>query len=250
MERGKGNIVSCQTVLRFIIAKQFDDWKAGRACPSFDRRTKMHPDSASLHPNHRKVRPLPRGKQGDRGDSVSECGRISENPCTITMQSQLDHSARHFCASRIAAATRTSSVSTISAGHCRTTSVPGAWRLAQDSARVAVKIDALICRAERDRVAELHIVAEQSEFYRGPACGVHHAVIDAVIRGSTDRRGPRTHHRAGQKREGGQKASGHRQRALQSRQPGHHAGAVFHQQPQSPAPPAECRGRGCAAGVV
>ena len=68
---------------------------------------------------------------------------------------------------------------TISAGHCRTTSVP---------ARVAVKIDALICRAERDRVAELHIVAEQSEFYRGPACGVHHAVIDAVIRGSTDRR--------------------------------------------------------------
>ena len=68
--------------------------------------------------------------------------------------------------------------------------------------------------------------------------------------GSTDRRGPRTHHRAGQKREGGQKASGHRQRALQSRQPGHHAGAVLHQQPQSPAPPAERRGRGCAAGVV
>ena len=49
------------------------------------------------------------------------------------------------------------------------TSVPGAWRLAQDSARVAVKIDALICRAERDRVADLHIVAEQSEFHRGPA---------------------------------------------------------------------------------
>lgn len=68
------------------------------------------------------------------------------------------------------------------------TSVPGAWRLAQDSARVAVKIDALICRAERDRVADLHIVAEQSEFYRGPARGVHHAVIDPMIRGNTDRR--------------------------------------------------------------
>ena len=76
----------------------------------------------------------------------------------------------------------------ISAGHCRTTSVPGAWRLAQDSARVAVKIDALICRAERDRVADLHIVAEQSEFHRGPARGVHHAVIDPMIRGNTDRR--------------------------------------------------------------
>lgn len=88
-------------------------------------------------------------------------------------------SARQFGAdgSDCCAATRTRLVLTISAGHCRTTSVPGAWRLAQDSARVAVKIDALICRAERDRVADLHIVAEQSEFYRGPARGVHHAVI-------------------------------------------------------------------------
>ena len=97
-------------------------------------------------------------------------------------------SARQFGASRIAAAMRIRPVLTISAGHCRTTSVPGAWRLAQDSARVAVKIDALICRAERDRVADLHIVAEQSEFHRGPARGVHHAVIDPMIRGNTDRR--------------------------------------------------------------
>ena len=116
MDRAKGNIISCQNVLRFIIAKHFDDWKAGWACPSFDRRTKMHPDSASLRPNHRKVRHLPRGKPGNRGDSVSECGRISENPCTITMQSQLDHSARHFCASRIAAAMRTSPVSIVLRG--------------------------------------------------------------------------------------------------------------------------------------
>ena len=98
------------------------------------------------------------------------------------------HSARQFCAARIAAAMRTSPVSTISARRCRTTSVPDALRLAQDSAWVAVKIDALICRAERNRVANLHIVAEQSEFYCGPACGVHHAVIDPMIRGNTGRR--------------------------------------------------------------
>ena len=45
------------------------------------RRAKMRPDREPLRPNHRKVRPLPRGKPSDRRHFVSERGRISEKPC-------------------------------------------------------------------------------------------------------------------------------------------------------------------------
>ena len=46
-----------------------------------DRRAKMRPDRAPLRLDHRKVRPLPRGKSSGRRHSVSECRGISEKPC-------------------------------------------------------------------------------------------------------------------------------------------------------------------------
>lgn len=57
----------------------------------------------------------------------------------------------------------------------------GCGNLPQHCSRISVEVYALVRRAERNRIAELDIVTEQTELNGSSAGGVHNTVVYAVV---------------------------------------------------------------------